>query len=846
MTLKFIGNPGMPYKKVNSDGASITIQTDGKILVLPTGNSAVLPSWNRETLNLNRLTISESPFGGLKGEGSPDYAVGTLYTPTTGVALSDKDGNNSNIVLTAGKLKEVSCLSIDTTAKTITEEFIIKNSALENTATTIDSCDDISHADGFSTGTGTITLDTVEKIAGTGSFYFSGTASSVGTFLGRINCADIAVGTNQFFTFYVKSSHTGAFRFTARTADGYYSWNGTFNTTAGSWQKFVLPILSCPNRTGTSTTITFMELGYYANAPLINSACHFWIDSVKMDVSKRVEVEVSTTDRLAPLGLALSSYSGSAYAEVGRYNLDSGYSVISATAANMKLLDAKTFDSVYGTGEGWRIFPKGVANATSAGSTSSMVFSANKGAKYRIGLYVDLPPSDNDRTAINKVRLKLVMTYADDSGSVPVLLNSANPITTPTYDGSGQGIHPSVVYFADGWHGYKYWMAMTPYPNGNDEYENPSIIASNDGATFEVPAGLTNPIYPAPPAGHNNDTELIYDSVADKLRVYWLDCRRAIECVGFETETWYDHQYLMYMETPDGVNWSAAAISIDWNLAIGDRFILSPAIAKVGNVWKLYYIDASGSRPIFMRESADALTWGAEQAVIMNVTSAVLPWHLEVKYISELNQYWLVYCMYGTSADIYFAVGTDGLNFNRYPRKFIAKGNSTAAWDATLYRTSFIYIPETNTVEVWYSTYNPTSAVRRTGHISIDKDFMFSKLETPLTNYGATSYEFEDSTNASYGLQNISKPWIALYDPVKNFMDFYLFTHRPKNLIRKRDDTGNIYELVLYPGNGSIYHGQITYPNLAADTGGTLIPDCLKDAVQGSVTNLLKSLGMII
>jgi hypothetical protein len=79
--------------------------------------------------------------------------------------------------------------------------------------------------------------------------------------------------------------------------------------------------------------------------------------------------------------------------------------------------------------------------------------------------------------------------------------------------------------------------------------------------------------------------------------------------------------------------------------------------------------------------------------------------------------------------------------------------------------------------------------------------------------YSAT-YQFSDTTSASTGLQNLAKPWIALYDPEKTTVDFFLFTHRPRNLEFKRDETGQIHELTLYPGNGRVYHGRITYPNL--------------------------------
>lgn len=43
-----------------------------------------------------------------------------------------------------------------------------------------------------------------------------------------------------------------------------------------------------------------------------------------------------------------------------------------------------------------------------------------------------------------------------------ILKNAAAPEYIPTYDGSNQSTHPSVLYFADGWHGFRYWMGMTP------------------------------------------------------------------------------------------------------------------------------------------------------------------------------------------------------------------------------------------------------------------------------------------------------------------------------------------------------------------------------------------------
>ena len=105
-------------------------------------------------------------------------------------------------------------------------------------------------------------------------------------------------------------------------------------------------------------------------------------------------------------------------------------------------------------------------------------------------------------------------------------------------------------------------------------------------------------------------------------------------------------------------------------------------------------------------------------------------------------------------------------------------------------------------------------------------------------------------------LQYMIKPWIALYDPAKTVLNFFLFTHKPKKLQYKNsnvvinsaqfqtadgvnfvtaDETNflvnvtdkYITQLILFPGNGLIYYGQITHCDLTRDTDSDLIPDIL-------------------
>jgi coenzyme F420-reducing hydrogenase beta subunit len=115
------------------------------------------------------------------------------------------------------------------------------------------------------------------------------------------------------------------------------------------------------------------------------------------------------------------------------------------------------------------------------------------------------------------------------SQTATVLENAAEPLNIPTYDGSNQVVHPSVIDFLEEyglpqWGGYRFWMVITPYPYANDTYENPSVYTSNDGITWVVPPHIINPVNNAPGGwerGFNNDPDMVYDPDLDEIRVYF-------------------------------------------------------------------------------------------------------------------------------------------------------------------------------------------------------------------------------------------------------------------------------------------------------------------------------------
>jgi len=109
-----------------------------------------------------------------------------------------------------------------------------------------------------------------------------------------------------------------------------------------------------------------------------------------------------------------------------------------------------------------------------------------------------------------------------------LLPNAKQFLNIPTYDGSGQVVHPSVIdfhneYGMDAWSGYRYWMVLTPFPQSQDQFENPSLFASHDGFTWIVPQNITNPLDATSglDKAFLSDPDMIYNPVTDQLWIYY-------------------------------------------------------------------------------------------------------------------------------------------------------------------------------------------------------------------------------------------------------------------------------------------------------------------------------------
>lgn len=177
---------------------------------------------------------------------------------------------------------------------------------------------------------------------------------------------------------------------------------------------------------------------------------------------------------------------------------------------------------------------------------------------------------------------------------------SYTTVTLPSPYSPGHVLHPSIAYFPNGWRGYNYWCAYTPYPNSDSLYENPCVAASKDGNTW-VAMG-SQPLV-ANPGGstYNSDTDLCYDSANDQLVLIYRD-------TGIPTS---GNSRIMMMLSPDGVIWTKpiaiytstgfatasatdiAAPSIWYNDATAKWEIIGHNLKDAGSAWPLVKITSS-------------------------------------------------------------------------------------------------------------------------------------------------------------------------------------------------------------------------------------------------------------
>lgn len=208
-------------------------------------------------------------------------------------------------------------------------------------------------------------------------------------------------------------------------------------------------------------------------------------------------------------------------------------------------------------------------------------------------------------------------------------------LNVSTYEGSGQVVHPDVIWDENK---EQFWLAITPYPDYQDQYENPSLYHSIDGMNFSD-SGISNPLAPAPVHGFNCDPDIFFDRDGLKKMIYvetrtpdfQIVHRLSFNPISLQSIT-KDTLLLHEFDSTDPKT----------------EFILSPSVLVEPLNYRVYYVNLvkSAAEPNEIKMAVQSqLTHLQVQAFVkLNIPMPenYNPWHLDVfktpkKYVMLLN-----------------------------------------------------------------------------------------------------------------------------------------------------------------------------------------------------------------
>jgi hypothetical protein len=267
-----------------------------------------------------------------------------------------------------------------------------------------------------------------------------------------------------------------------------------------------------------------------------------------------------------------------------------------------------------------------------------------------------------------------------DAAPDPVLaaIPAVPRLAIATYDGSGQVVHPDVLL-----DGGRVLLALTPYPDSDDRFENPSLYAG-DGVAFE-PLRNDEPIVPPPPFDHNDDPDL--RKAGDEYELLYLETLRP------------QKQTVVALRSRDLATWQRRD-AIVYDLEAGDTFIVSPAAIRADDgTTAMFYVDVA-ARAIEVLHSADGRTWdtSAAQPIAIDM-HGVTPWHVDV--VRGERGFALLISGYTADfeyQDLYLATSPDLVTWTLVREPLLARHDVGAA---TLYRSTGLV--SGSELVVWYS-----------------------------------------------------------------------------------------------------------------------------------------------
>jgi len=278
-------------------------------------------------------------------------------------------------------------------------------------------------------------------------------------------------------------------------------------------------------------------------------------------------------------------------------------------------------------------------------------------------------------------------------------LSEAGLLSPRTYDGSRQTVHPDFARTPADWGAYALHLALTPYPNGAIELENPSVFVSRAGYRWFPEAGVSNPLVRPTDGGYLSDPDLVF--LPDK-RELWMYYRQA------DTKN-----RISVVRSNDGITWTQPVRVIN----AANQTVVSPAIVRRGATeWLMWSVNGGAlgcsdpNASVELRRSRNGIIWSRPAKIDLR-NGELMPWHIDVQWIPELGQYWALYpaktagnCL---TREVFLATSGDGVHWTTYPTAVLKSGDLPELSDV-VYRSTFSYNAESDEVRFWFSGANAT------------------------------------------------------------------------------------------------------------------------------------------
>ena len=189
-----------------------------------------------------------------------------------------------------------------------------------------------------------------------------------------------------------------------------------------------------------------------------------------------------------------------------------------------------------------------------------------------------------------------------------------------TFDGGGQLVHPDIAYF-DG----QYWLVVTPYPYGMEEYENPCIYQGRDLGHLKAPIG---PI--AIQHKHAQGIHLSDPCFAVNDGVLYCYYRESERKGDIEKQTIWGIQYSEIKKC-----WGEPAMVLD---SVDDK-ILSPAMLfdEKGELL-VFYVSSIDDRYSLVSTMVESVTGQLTEHRIIGAPDDYYLWHIGITKIKDIQK----------------------------------------------------------------------------------------------------------------------------------------------------------------------------------------------------------------